>query len=239
MDSLQESASPLLDDPEIGGDIYHEKAEKYLVKNDYHDYSKISEVHRYAQKLGYLFIGAMLYFLGSTIVFNVIPQQPSSPTLALGLDPALLAGETAVENGYFCGYTPQEARRNGCRFDLILYEWVPAQCYDEELQEEFRLKKSKWYVDDEGTQDVSQEEAARGETEKLFWDWDYHIWHCRYSFLQMTRILMNTSLGIPGRLMDIDHANHCLNTLTGEEWHPLDDVGTIVTLNYSTCYSRI
>jgi hypothetical protein len=237
MDSLQEISSPLLHDPEIEGDIYQEKVEKYSTKSHY--YPAISRVHKHAQMLGYIFTGAALYFLVATIISNVIPQQPSSPTLGIGFDPALLAGETAVENGYFCGYTPQEARAKGCRFDLILYSWVPAQCYDERLQEEYRTRDSKWYLDVKATQEISQEEAARGETEQVFLSWDYHIWHCRYTFVQMTRILKNTSLGIPGRLIDPRHSNHCLNTLTGEQWHPLEEVDTVVTLNYSTCYSRI
>ena len=54
----------------------------------------------------------------------------------------------------------------------------------------------------------------------------------------MTRMLRNSSMGIPGRLLEYYHTDHCINVLTGREHTPPVDISTLVSLNYSTCYSR-
>ena len=193
--------------------------------------------HFYVYSLFVFLLGAVAYALTSKTLASVI-LKPGNNDVSLGLDPPLPPGQEAVENGYFCGHTPEEARRNGCHFDLILYTWVPAACYDEGVQAAYRERNFQWFTERAGINEISQERAAQGVEKELWLNWDYHIWHCRHTFIQMTRILLNTSLGIPGRLIDPEHSQHCLNTLTGDQWEPLDNINTIVTLNYSTCYSR-
>lgn len=161
--------------------------------------------------------------------------------LDLGLDDALLPGEEPVENGYWCGTTPEEALEKGCKFDLILYSWVPPPCYDHELQIAYREEReSEWYRNrgGEGGETVPQERAALGIEKGLWLSWAYHDYHCQFVFRMMTRILQNTSMGIPGRLLEDYHTHHCIEVLKGIEAPPKVDISTLVSLNYSTCYSR-
>ncbi|MCJ1451941.1 hypothetical protein MMC28_002281 [Mycoblastus sanguinarius] len=162
--------------------------------------------------------------------------------LDLGLDDALPRGEEPVENGYWCGTTPEEAVEKGCKFDLILYSWVPPPCYDHELQISYREEReSEWYRNrgGEGGEMVPQERAALGIEEGLWLSWAYHDYHCQFVFRMMTRILQNTSMGIPGRLLEDYHTHHCIKVLKGIEEAPKVDISTLVSLNYSTCYSRV
>ena len=174
---------------------------------------------------------------------NRVHHTNSHPVhLDLGLDDALPPGEEPVENGYWCGTTPEEAVKRGCQFDLILYSWVPPPCYDHELQVAYREEReSEWYRNrgGEGGEMVPQERAALGIEEGLWLSWAYHDYHCQFVFRMMTRILQNTSMGIPGRLLEDYHTHHCIEVLKGIEKAPKVDISTLVSLNYSTCYSRV
>lgn len=47
-----------------------------------------------------------------------------------------------------CGKSPAEAKALGCKFDLMLQRWIPADCYDEAHSELFLAKyPRKWYYD--------------------------------------------------------------------------------------------
>ena len=159
----------------------------------------------------------------------------------LGLNPALKPGEDPVENGYWCGTTPEEARAKGCKFDIILYSWVPPPCYDHEIQVAYmENRESEWYRNrgGEGGEKIPQERAALGVEPGLWLSWAYHDYHCQYIWKMMTRILRNSSMGVAGRLLEYYHTDHCINVLKGIEKGPDVDISTLVSLNYSTCYSR-
>lgn len=157
------------------------------------------------------------------------------------LDPPLQSGEEPIENGPACGTSPQEARDRGCKFDLVLYSWVPAPCYDEEIQIAYRERESEWWKRRGGVggEKISQDRAALGIEEGMWLSWDYHDYHCQFIWKMMTRILRNSSMGIPGRLLEYHHTNHCIKVLKGIDPGPAEDISTLVSLNYSTCYSRI
>ena len=159
----------------------------------------------------------------------------------LGLDPPLAKGQDPVENGYWCGTTPAEARSRGCQFDIVLYSWVPAPCYDGPIQQQYLDENTQtWWLHRgaEGGQKVSQDLVALGEQPALWLSWAYHDYHCQFIWKMMTRILRNSSMGVPGRLLEYYHTDHCINVLKGTEATPPVDVSTKVSLNYSTCYSR-
>ncbi|KAL9635101.1 MAG: hypothetical protein Q9164_003672 [Protoblastenia rupestris] len=163
-------------------------------------------------------------------------------TIDLGLDSPLQPGEEPIENGYWCGTTPEEARAKGCKFDVILYSWVPPSCYDHELQVAYlEERESEWYFQrgGEGGERVSQERAAEGVEPGLWLSWDYHDYHCQFIFRMMTRILQKPSQGVPGRVLEDYHTRHCINVLKGIEKGPEVDISTLVSLNYSTCYSKV
>lgn len=43
-----------------------------------------------------------------------------------------------------CGNSTAEAKKNGCRYDTLLNNWVPAPCYDRDYEQEY-LDDDTWY----------------------------------------------------------------------------------------------
>ncbi|KUI72151.1 hypothetical protein VM1G_07809 [Cytospora mali] len=182
-----------------------------------------------------------LAVLSLTASARMAALQPVSLYPGWELDPALGPGEEPRENGPACGTSPQEARERGCKFDLVLYSWVPAPCYDEEIQAAYRERESEWWRERGGVggERIPQERAALGIEESLWLSWDYHEYHCKFIWKMMTRILRNASMGVSGRLLETHHTDHCIDVLTGADPGPAEGISTLVTLNYSTCYSRV
>jgi hypothetical protein len=181
-----------------------------------------------------------LTVLSLTASIKMAALRPVSLYPGWELNAPLQPGEDPVENGYACGTSPQEARDRGCKFDLVLYSWVPAPCYDEEIQIAYRKRESEWYRNRGGVggEKIPQDRAALGIEESMWLSWDYHDYHCQFIWKMMTRILRNTSMGVPGRLLEYHHTDHCIEVLKGIDPGPATDISTIVSLNYSTCYSR-
>jgi hypothetical protein len=86
-----------------------------------------------------------LAVLSLTASVKIAALRPVSLYPGWELDAPLQPGEDLVENGGTCGTSPQEARDRGCKSDLVLYSWVPAPCYDEEIQIAYRKRESEWY----------------------------------------------------------------------------------------------
>ena len=118
---------------------------------------------------------------------------------------------------------------------------MPEPCYDHEIQVAYRERESEWWRERGGVggEKIPQDRAALGIEEAMWLSWDYHDYHCQFIWKMMTRILRNTSMGVPGRLLEYHHTDHCIEVLKGIDPGPKEDISTEVSLNYSTCYSRI
>eukprot|EP00249_Psilotum_nudum_P027933 c36202_g1_i1 orf=1-456(+) len=63
-----------------------------------------------------------------------------------------------------CGTTPEEARSRGCIFEVTLSLWVPEECYDRELEEEYLQSKDLvYYRDINLTEAVPLDEVRLGQ----------------------------------------------------------------------------
>jgi hypothetical protein len=202
---------------------------------------KTSSNNGFLRAACYILLGMVISFLTLTASTRLQTKYLEPVSLDLGLLPPLEPNAHAEENGYWCGQSPQEARSKGCQFDIVLYSWVPPLCYDDQIQKAYmEQRESEWYLEKDIGQGskMAPEIVAKGEVQELWLPWEYHRYHCQFIFKMMTRILRNSSMGIPGRLLQYYHTDHCINALLGTEKTPTVDVSTLVSLNYSTCYSR-
>jgi hypothetical protein len=72
-----------------------------------------------------------------------------------------------------CGRSPAEARARGCRFGMLYYSWLPEECYDEQIEEEWKAFNGwKYWLYPNRTGEVSWDEAATGEYDVLLVDWE-------------------------------------------------------------------
>ena len=63
-----------------------------------------------------------------------------------------------------CGQTTAQALAKGCSFDPMTFAWIPPECYDAELTEEFlQLQPWHWYTDEGGQQPIEIARVLRGE----------------------------------------------------------------------------
>ncbi|KAF2104193.1 hypothetical protein NA57DRAFT_70410 [Rhizodiscina lignyota] len=107
-----------------------------------------------------------------------------------------------------CGSSLEEARAKGCEFDVISFTWLPPECHDPELVDDFlSLSDREWYQDPRGLDPAPREKVMNGEYQRLFVTREYHVYHCRYQWRKMHR-------GIQKRVIDsyigsYNHTVHC------------------------------
>ena len=97
--------------------------------------------------------------------------------------------EVPIQN---CGVTPDEARANGCIFDVMMQLWTPAACFDEVLSNRFlEVGNWTWYADPSASHIYSLEEMRKGEHDAVYVAQDYHITHCIYAWEKLVRAMRN------------------------------------------------
>ena len=94
-----------------------------------------------------------------------------------------------------CGSTPNEARMNGCQFQLWSYSWVPSECFDHDLQKTFlniAISSEGWsyYSTPSGSNDdlLDTGVVMGGGQDDIFTTWGQHYWHCVVSKLMSQRL---------------------------------------------------
>lgn len=111
-----------------------------------------------------------------------------------------------------CGNSTQEAREAGCIYDILLNNWVPAQCADQEWIDEYMDDVSWGAFEDEAmTRRLSVEEMS--EREFYYTSIRDHINHCaimwkkQFTVLYEDRRYFDTVIASPG------HTEHCAQYL--------------------------
>ncbi|KAH8655474.1 hypothetical protein BX600DRAFT_439993 [Xylariales sp. PMI_506] len=143
-----------------------------------------------------------------------IPGSPSGqpPSLSPLSPVSLPIQELEALSIQECGETPAEAREIGCKFDPMLQQWIPVDCYDEEQSESFLRKgKWKWYYDVDRQLEMPDDVMRLGLHEVVFMNDDFHRRHCAYSWEIQTRA-MQEQRPLLEELLSYKHVHHC-NTL--------------------------
>ena len=109
-----------------------------------------------------------------------------------------------------CGYTPEEARRRGCTFDLVSFSWLPDDCLDAEIEAEF-LNAADWHFfhDINATVEASLDEVRRGEAKGFYVPWTFHTAHCGYLFKKLHRAVRRGGK-VDSYIWDYNHTMHCV-----------------------------
>ncbi|KAH8723071.1 hypothetical protein GQ44DRAFT_806023 [Phaeosphaeriaceae sp. PMI808] len=125
-----------------------------------------------------------------------------------------------------CGASLAEFEANGCVFDVLSYNWMPARCKDHATSEEFR----SWLSDPRrnlgpwpffmNMAEGSSLAENRIASEVDFGNrWDMEIWssmeehlaHCMFLFLHVSRVALGEA---PLRTSDtLPHAEHCFHAI--------------------------
>ncbi|KAJ5113800.1 hypothetical protein N7456_002334 [Penicillium angulare] len=134
-----------------------------------------------------------------------------------------------------CGNSPDEARRNGCRFDVISFSWLPPACFDAELVDGFlATRKWQWYRDSEMTTTIPVAEVYEGQHESLYISWDYHFLHCTYMWMKMHRAVLHRC-PVDGYIGNIHHTTHCSDLLLRQDDFRASGKTTMIFTKYPSC----
>jgi hypothetical protein len=135
-----------------------------------------------------------------------------------------------------CGSSPEEARAKGCHFDVISFNWLPDECYDDELSQEFD-HELEWFLDQNRTQPLSHEQIMTGEHTGVYVNWEYHLRHCTAMWKKFHRAVIG-NLGkqaIDSYIGSYQHSRHCELMVLADRSIPLDVINTRITLKYPDC----
>jgi len=147
----------------------------------------------------------------------------------------------APEQTLHCGSNPTEARNLACKFQLWSFSWVPTECFDEALQDDFLElhAKEKWsYFSDLDTlEEVPLELVLAGDRNDLFSTWGQHFWHCAFYQRKFFRVESGAagSGQMTNRDRDEHHALHCQMSLADPLRYEWDRVNINLTVGYHQC----
>ncbi|KAI1401225.1 hypothetical protein F4819DRAFT_459169 [Hypoxylon fuscum] len=124
-----------------------------------------------------------------------------------------------------CGESPTEAKEMGCKFDLMLQRWIPADCYDEAHSELFLARyPRKWYYDIDLKHEMDDATVRSGEHRMTFTPSDYHKRHCSYTW-ELTSRALQEQRPLLDELISFTHTHHCNGILLGPEWNATEHDG--------------
>lgn len=178
--------------------------------------------------LGLLII---VYFLHSG-VSSIFPPLAGPKT-----DSAAPAPKVILSH---CGDSPEEARANGCKFEVHNFAWVPPECFDDELVAEWDEDPSWTFSRTRTSNPVSnppdlytREEGNSGDLESAILPWRQHVAHCAVVVRKYQRAV------ILDRPMDnwtssATHMTHCARNFLEWDMDPWD-YNSVLHLKFPVC----
>ena len=112
------------------------------------------------------------------------------------------------------GTTVAEAVSRGCKFTPLAIAWLPPQCLDEELADDFDKAgpggKWEYWADLNATTPITREEVGMlADTGGVFYTTqEWHVMHCMYTWRKHYRSKW-TRVTIENRSNGIKHIHHC------------------------------
>ena len=109
-----------------------------------------------------------------------------------------------------CGNSTQEARSHGCRYDVLLNNWVPAPCYDADFVAEYEEDGSSAAFHDVAlTQRIEGGAEALGELEFYYTSRRDHINHCAMMWRKQFAALFERRATFDSVVANPYHTEHC------------------------------
>ncbi|KAH7323874.1 hypothetical protein BKA65DRAFT_511629 [Rhexocercosporidium sp. MPI-PUGE-AT-0058] len=112
-----------------------------------------------------------------------------------------------------CGNSTAEAKALGCKYDILLNHWVPSQCWDQDMIDEYQDDDS-WtaFYDEELTQPIKtiDEMADRD----FYWTSNRdHINHCAMMWKKQFWAIFDDRGAIDSLVAGPGHTDHCAQYL--------------------------
>jgi hypothetical protein len=136
-----------------------------------------------------------------------------------------------------CGECSDEARQLGCKYDMLLNNWVPEPCYDEEFIQEYMDDNSyAAYADANLTQLLTDVEEM-SDREYYYTSVRDHVNHCAMIWKKQFWVLFEERKAIDTMISNPSHTDHCALYLQGALGKPQSEA-TKVDVGYAGCWVR-
>lgn len=186
----------------------------------------------------YLLCVALGIFLGTafTVVLRA-PHHDHHPNL---IPPSRISSRLTLGGLHLdCGSSDNEAKANGCIFDVMVYAWIPPACYERDLAEEVIDPTShlaeyraagvfEWHAGPNFTQPLPQDANVLQEYDTVWATMKWHQAHCLYFWRLLTRAVLRSSQDgweyayVLSLGTDWPHTLHC-NRVLGDRLLPDND----------------
>lgn len=180
-----------------------------------------------------LFLAGIFYLFDPEISTSL---QPSSPSPSTATATNTRHNITSSARLLTCGTSVTSARALGCKYDILLNNWVPAPCYDQEFIDEYKDDDS-WggYADEAMTQKLKPGEM--GEREYYWTSLRDHVNHCAMMWRKQFWVLYEERRAFDTVIASPGHTDHCAQFLVDagdRNWtHP-----TKTEIGFAGCWVR-
>ena len=134
-----------------------------------------------------------------------------------------------------CGNSTAEAQALGCSFDLLAAAWLPEECQDRDLTEEFRAQGPwQYFEDSDGQVELREGDLWKrsGPSESYWATRRWHTVHCSFEWRKMHRAI-ERGARMEDALRDYRHTIHCGKMFLKEG--PWDELTTEITVEFLGC----
>ncbi|KAH7061592.1 hypothetical protein B0J12DRAFT_565056 [Macrophomina phaseolina] len=165
------------------------------------------------------------------ILFVIVVSGLFLVGIYAGADEPLYAYDKVDPRSRRCGKTAAEARARGCHFSPVSFAWLPEECMDRELDEEFRNLNWTLYSDVNKTRIKTEDEFADDLTDTFLTN-ENHVLHCVYSWKRMHRAIIAGKTLHTG--LSYHHTEHC-GMVMSTRWEDPKAIITRALVIYPGC----
>jgi hypothetical protein len=135
-----------------------------------------------------------------------------------------------------CGSTVFEAREKGCKYDILLNNWIPTPCYEDDFILEYTDDES-WgaYADANMTNKLTALEMS--ESEYYYTSVRDHINHCAILWKKQFWVLFEERQAVDTIVANPGHTDHCAQYLMDVEESKVSEA-TRVERGFAGCWVR-
>jgi hypothetical protein len=142
-----------------------------------------------------------------------------------------------LEDDFFrCGSSTQEAKAAGCHFDLLEFSWLPDECMEREIEQEFLSVRNWTYsVDPDGFEPLTEHQIINGDETFVHGTWEWHVTHCKFMAKKLEKLSTPGWVQyMNGNIRDRHHTEHCAKVMA-DTWFPLSFPGVRVFKKFPAC----
>lgn len=172
-----------------------------------------------------------------SVLFAMGPTPPTSTPTKTSAEPAQRHNVTSNARLITCGNSTLEARALGCKYDVLLNNWVPEQCVDTEFVEEYKEDRS-WaaFADEAMTQELTSIDEM-SDRDHYYTSTRDHVNHCVVVWKKQFWTLFEEARAFDSVIMTPYHTDHCTQYLMNVAMET-ESRATKVTIGFAGCWIK-